>query len=122
MTAAVYVESSAVLQKDSGLDAGQVRAGSRARQNLAHDTFKRQHMIVAFYGNFGQFFGHARAVAAVGTEKDDQESPALELDQGTLAAREVGQLEHHRDNRLVRRKGRVYVINKTQRRFKARQG
>ncbi len=28
----------------------------------------------------------------------------------------------HRDNRLVRRKGRVYVINKTHRRFKARQG
>ena len=28
----------------------------------------------------------------------------------------------HRDNRLVRRKGRVYVINKTQRKFKARQG
>ena len=28
----------------------------------------------------------------------------------------------HRDNRLVRRKGRVYVINKTQTRFKARQG
>jgi len=27
-----------------------------------------------------------------------------------------------RDNRLVRRKGRVYVINKTQPRFKARQG
>jgi large subunit ribosomal protein L36 len=28
----------------------------------------------------------------------------------------------HRDNRLVRRKGRVYIINKTQARFKARQG
>jgi len=28
----------------------------------------------------------------------------------------------HRDNRLVRRKGRLYVINKTQRKFKARQG
>jgi len=28
----------------------------------------------------------------------------------------------HRDNRLVRRKGRVYVINKTLRKFKARQG
>jgi large subunit ribosomal protein L36 len=28
----------------------------------------------------------------------------------------------HRLNRIVRRKGRVYVINKTQRRFKARQG
>src|SRR5215831_3614361 len=28
----------------------------------------------------------------------------------------------HRNNRIVRRKGRVYIINKTQRRFKARQG
>ena len=28
----------------------------------------------------------------------------------------------HRDCQIVRRKGRVYVINKTQRRFKARQG
>jgi large subunit ribosomal protein L36 len=28
----------------------------------------------------------------------------------------------NRDNRIVRRKGRVFIINKTQRRFKARQG
>jgi large subunit ribosomal protein L36 len=28
----------------------------------------------------------------------------------------------HRDNKIVRRKGRVYIINKTNRRFKARQG
>ena len=28
----------------------------------------------------------------------------------------------HRNYRLVRRKGRVYIINKTNRRFKARQG
>jgi large subunit ribosomal protein L36 len=28
----------------------------------------------------------------------------------------------HRQNRLVRRKGRIYIINKTNRRFKARQG
>ena len=28
----------------------------------------------------------------------------------------------HRGNRLVRRKGRVFIINKTNRRFKARQG
>jgi len=28
----------------------------------------------------------------------------------------------HKDCQLVRRRGRVYVINKTQRRFKARQG
>ncbi len=28
----------------------------------------------------------------------------------------------HRENRLVRRKGRVYIINKANPRFKARQG
>jgi large subunit ribosomal protein L36 len=28
----------------------------------------------------------------------------------------------HRDCKVVRRRGRLYVINKTQRRFKARQG
>ena len=28
----------------------------------------------------------------------------------------------HRDNQIVRRRGRLYVINKTNRRFKARQG
>lgn len=28
----------------------------------------------------------------------------------------------HADCRVVRRRGRIYVINKTQRRFKARQG
>ena len=30
--------------------------------------------------------------------------------------------DRHRDNRLIRRRGRLYVINKTQPRFKARQG
>ncbi|MCB1106411.1 MAG: 50S ribosomal protein L36 [Brucellaceae bacterium] len=28
----------------------------------------------------------------------------------------------HRENRVVRRKGRIYVINKSNPRFKARQG
>ena len=28
----------------------------------------------------------------------------------------------HRDNQIVRRKGRVYIITKPQKRFKARQG
>jgi large subunit ribosomal protein L36 len=28
----------------------------------------------------------------------------------------------HRDNRVVRRRGRLYIINKTMRRYKARQG
>jgi large subunit ribosomal protein L36 len=31
-------------------------------------------------------------------------------------------VRRHRDNRVVRRKGRVYVINKTDPRFKARAG
>jgi large subunit ribosomal protein L36 len=31
-------------------------------------------------------------------------------------------MKRHRDNRLVRRKGRIYIINKTNPRFKARQG
>jgi len=30
--------------------------------------------------------------------------------------------KRHRDNRIVRRRGRLYVINKTNPRFKARQG
>lgn len=30
--------------------------------------------------------------------------------------------KRHKDCRVVRRKGKVFVINKTQRRFKARQG
>jgi large subunit ribosomal protein L36 len=31
-------------------------------------------------------------------------------------------MKRHRDNRLVRRKGRLYIINKTNPRYKARQG
>lgn len=31
-------------------------------------------------------------------------------------------ITRHRDNRVVRRKGRVFIINKTQKRFKVRQG
>jgi large subunit ribosomal protein L36 len=30
--------------------------------------------------------------------------------------------QRHRDCQIVRRKGRVYIINKTQKRYKARQG
>ena len=30
--------------------------------------------------------------------------------------------ERHRDNRIVRRRGRIYIINKKNPRFKARQG
>jgi large subunit ribosomal protein L36 len=31
-------------------------------------------------------------------------------------------MTRHRDNQMVRRRGRVYIINKTQKRYKARQG
>ena len=31
-------------------------------------------------------------------------------------------IKRHRDNKVVRRKGRVYIINKTNPRFKAKQG
>ena len=31
-------------------------------------------------------------------------------------------MKRHRDNRMVRRRGRVYIINKRAPRFKARQG
>ncbi|WP_336276599.1 type B 50S ribosomal protein L36 [Bartonella sp. CB178] len=30
--------------------------------------------------------------------------------------------ERHRNNRLVRRKGRIYILNKVNPRFRARQG
>ncbi|MBD58676.1 MULTISPECIES: type B 50S ribosomal protein L36 [Sphingomonadales] len=30
--------------------------------------------------------------------------------------------KRHRDNRVIRRRGRTYVINKTNKRMKARQG
>jgi len=45
---------------------------------------------------------------------------------GTLVMKIVNSLKslkgRHRDNRVIRRRGRTYVINKTNRRFKARQG
>ncbi|MCB1508801.1 MAG: type B 50S ribosomal protein L36 [Hyphomicrobiaceae bacterium] len=31
-------------------------------------------------------------------------------------------MKRHRDNRMVRRRGRIYIINKTVKRYKARQG
>lgn len=31
-------------------------------------------------------------------------------------------MARHRDNKLVRRRGRTYIINKVNKRFKARQG
>ena len=52
--------------------------------------------------------------------------PAADLAQKTSAMKVRSSLKtlktRHRDCKLVRRKGRLYVINKTNPRFKARQG
>jgi large subunit ribosomal protein L36 len=57
--------------------------------------------------------GRARAVSF-------QESPSASAMKIRNSLRSLR--GRHRGNRLVRRKGRVFVINKTNRRFKARQG
>ncbi len=52
--------------------------------------------------------------------------PAATFSFGTSAMKIVNSLKsmknRHKDCRIIRRKGRVYVINKTNPRFKARQG
>ena len=53
-------------------------------------------------------------------------SPNLPSNDGRFAMKIKNSLralrKRHRNNRVVRRRGRLYVINKTNRRFKARQG
>jgi large subunit ribosomal protein L36 len=58
--------------------------------------------------------------------------PRRQQSRAALLSRKTGQMKirnslkslakRHRANRVVRRRGRVYVINKTNPRFKARQG
>lgn len=64
--------------------------------------------------------------------RQSMRSPGYERNELALLRREIDAMKvknslrslknRHRDCRVVRRKGRIYVINKTQRRFKARQG
>jgi large subunit ribosomal protein L36 len=53
-------------------------------------------------------------------------SPKLPSNDGRFAMKIKNSLralrKRHRNNRVVRRRGRLYVINKTNRRYKARQG
>jgi large subunit ribosomal protein L36 len=53
-------------------------------------------------------------------------SPNLPSNDGRFAMKIKNSLralrKRHRNNRVVRRRGRLYVINKTNRRYKARQG
>jgi large subunit ribosomal protein L36 len=52
--------------------------------------------------------------------------PHLPINDGRFAMKIKNSLralrKRHRNNRVVRRRGRLYVINKTNRRYKARQG
>ena len=67
----------------------------------------------------GLEFGHSGArTSTVGFARSVRYSGAAMKVRNSLKSLR----SRHRDNRLVRRKGRVYIINKTQKRFKARQG
>jgi len=68
------------------------------------------------FARFGGWFDRG-AVAPYEPAKPKPDGNAMKVRNSLKSLR-----GRHRDNRLVRRKGRVYVINKTQRRFKARQG
>ena len=50
-------------------------------------------------------------------KREDEQAPGHE-DRNSLKSLK----SRHRDCRVIRRRGRTYVINKTNRRFKARQG
>ena len=63
--------------------------------------------------NFRRLFGTSRVRAARLVPQEN----AMKVRNSLKSLR-----GRHRGNRLVRRKGRVYVINKVQRRYKARQG
>ena len=67
----------------------------------------------------GRVFAFRRSAEKAG-------GPSVQDDDGITIMKVRNSLKslrgRHRDNRIVRRKGRVYIINKTNRRFKARQG
>jgi len=56
-------------------------------------------------------------------KKDEQKQEVYKRDIAMRIKNSLKALKtRHRDNRMVRRKGRIYIINKTAPRFKARQG
>ena len=87
-----------------------------------------------FYGRIAQ--RESTSLTSKGSLVQSQLRPPLTAGPGEIYQRRMGAgrrpmkvknslrslKARHRDCRVVRRKGRVYVINKTQRRFKARQG
>ena len=72
--------------------------------------------------------GVAGSIPAVPTialdDQNRQTARSVRVENGTMKIRNSSKSlqKRHRDNRVVRRRGRLYVINKTNPRFKARQG
>ena len=64
----------------------------------------------------GAFCGRAFKIRP-GTGPPDRTGKTMKIKNSLKALK-----ARHRDNQLVRRKGRIYIINKTAPRYKARQG
>lgn len=62
-------------------------------------------------------FALAVAVVHLGRSRLEQRNGQMKIRNSLKSLR-----TRHRNNQLVRRKGRVYIINKVQKRYKARQG
>jgi large subunit ribosomal protein L36 len=67
--------------------------------------------------DFFQLWGDAGAGARLWARAVNGVSTAMKIRNSIKTLR-----KRHRDNRVVRRRGRLYVINKTIKRYKARQG
>jgi len=61
--------------------------------------------------------GVLRRAAETGSGKLEVKSSDMKIRNSLKSLR-----SRHRDNRIIRRRGRLYIINKTNPRFKARQG
>jgi large subunit ribosomal protein L36 len=66
------------------------------------------------FSNYGEMLGPVRGF---GRARSNGVSTAMKIRNSIKTLR-----KRHRDNRVVRRRGRLYVINKTIKRYKARQG
>ena len=93
-------------------------------QLFGGDTEARNQIIQLRQDVQGQIETTSRGQLELAMQNEQMRAELARLrGQIELLTNEVETLkQRHRDCRIVRRKGRVYVINKTQRRFKARQG
>ena len=91
---------------------------ARARSDMIPDLPPRpvRSMEAPIRALAGSFFDSDRSGRVPGPRGSARDS-AMKIRHSLKSLR-----GRHRDNQLVRRKGRVYIINKTQKRYKARQG